>query len=720
MIRGVLAKTCFAVLLGVFFCAGRCLAGGDPVNLILVVNAESPSSKLIANYYAFYRRISPINVVYLENIPRGETIPLSEFKTKILEPIIQAIGQRRLDGQIDYIVYSSDFPTRINAKSDLTTLLARIPTQAGGVPINSKILSPTVSINSATYFYQKILAGDPTYLSLSANLYMRTSCFNLLRFPFVGEEKVQFDEAVTLTQQDQFDEAIELLQPLAEKNPRQVAVSYWLARVYGRKGDVAKVQYWLARAVAGGWVYREYTKTDTAFDDLKEDKDFQETLERIPDEPFKYLPTMAFHRRSNWGPNGCVNGSRNQGEEYVLSTVLAVNRNQGNSERESLDHLLRSIGADGTRPSGKFYFSKTNDIRTKTRSNDFDGTIEELKKLGYASEVFQQRIPKNKRDIVGAMLGTANYVWADSGSKIMSGAICESLTSYGGLLLPDIGQTKLTEFIRHGAAGSSGTVIEPFAIAAKFPHPRMHVHYVKGCSLAESFYQSVQGPFQLLIIGDALCKPWAVSPKLKISGDVTKNEPLSGVVEINLDEEEDSVPIATVDMYIDGVFEKRLTQKGVRLDTSLHADGYHEIRFVATEPGPIETSGFTIVPLMINNRGRSVSLKTDSKQYDIGSMIRFQVAAKDATELQIRFHWQIIDKREGDQAVFEIPASRFGRGPVVVNAIAEIDGELIQSEPLNLDIEGTISTRTPIVRGAFDPKPKPKPPAPPKKGAKKK
>jgi len=56
------------------------------------------------------------------------------------------------------------------------------------------------------------------------------------------------------------------------------------------------------------------------------------------------------------------------------------------------------------------------------------------------------------------------------------------------------GQTPLTEFLRFGAAGASGTVTEPYAIPAKFPDPFVHVHYVAGCCLAESFYQSITGP----------------------------------------------------------------------------------------------------------------------------------------------------------------------------------------------------------------------------------
>ena len=60
------------------------------------------------------------------------------------------------------------------------------------------------------------------------------------------------------------------------------------------------------------------------------------------------------------------------------------------------------------------------------------------------------------------------------------------------------------EFLRHGAAGSSGTVTEPYAIQAKFPTPFIQTVYAHGYTLGEAFYQSVSGPYQLLIVGDAL------------------------------------------------------------------------------------------------------------------------------------------------------------------------------------------------------------------------
>jgi len=115
------------------------------------------------------------------------------------------------------------------------------------------------------------------------------------------------------------------------------------------------------------------------------------------------------------------------------------------------------------------------------------------------------------------MIGIAKFAWADSGSRILPGAFCDHLTSFGGVMT-GTGQTVLSEFIRHGAAGACGTVTEPCNTPVKFPSPFLHVHYASGCTLAEAFYQSVHAPYQQLLIADPLCRPWARAPQFTVDG----------------------------------------------------------------------------------------------------------------------------------------------------------------------------------------------------------
>ena len=91
------------------------------------------------------------------------------------------------------------------------------------------------------------------------------------------------------------------------------------------------------------------------------------------------------------------------------------------------------------------------------------------------------------------------------------------------------GQTPLSALLAAGAAGASGTVTEPYAIQQKFPSPFIQWHYAQGCTLAESFYQSVAGPYQLLVAGDALCAPWRKHIVVVVAG-LKAGANLSGTV----------------------------------------------------------------------------------------------------------------------------------------------------------------------------------------------
>ena len=192
-----------------------------------------------------------------------------------------------------------------------------------------------------------------------------------------------------------------------------------------------------------------------------------------------------------------------------------------------MQNLRRSAKADATHPKGTFYFSINGNVRSTCRDGDFAAAALKLKKLGHKADIFSGILPQMKVDLAGAVVGAASFDWKKSESTILPAAICEHLTSFGGIMRAGSGQTPLTEFLRNGAAGASGTVTEPFAIPHKFLSPFLHVHYARGCSLAEAFYQSVFGPYQLLIVGDPLCQPWAAFPEVTLNG-TKSSQKLSG------------------------------------------------------------------------------------------------------------------------------------------------------------------------------------------------
>ena len=93
-------------------------AGGGPENVFLLVNSESTDSMTVANYYIALRKIPPTNVCYLPYESSKTEINGHIFRSQILEPAFKQIKSRNLEGQIDYLVYSCDFPWRVFFAAD--------------------------------------------------------------------------------------------------------------------------------------------------------------------------------------------------------------------------------------------------------------------------------------------------------------------------------------------------------------------------------------------------------------------------------------------------------------------------------------------------------------------------------------------------------------------------------------------------------------------------
>ncbi len=159
--------------------------------------------------------------------------------------------------------------------------------------------------------------------------------------------------------------------------------------------------------------------------------------------------------------------------------VLAVKRGEGNTLDEAIAQLKASAEADYSKPKGTFYFTSTADVRSTTRAPSFPMAFDRLKRLGYDAKIVTTAMPMNAPDCLGSRWGIG-FQLESIEIQDRPGAIGDNLTSLGGVMTPGSGQTKLTEYLRYGAAGGSGAVYEPYSIQAKFPHPMIHAHYASG------------------------------------------------------------------------------------------------------------------------------------------------------------------------------------------------------------------------------------------------
>ena len=573
----------FVALLGLFCCSS--VLAQSPESTLLVVNKESPDSIAIAERYVQLRNIPLVNVVYLRGITNNKKLDFESsssdaFEQQILNPILKAMKDRGIEDQIDCITYSAGFPTRFNFQPQLRRYL-----KAEGKKYNIQLHAPWASITSLTYFYRNAFSDNPNFLELNANNFGNLTPSNISGNPFVGDDAREFTAAIKSARAGDYPLATEPLLSLARKHPRQMAVVFALGRVYALAGEKEKAVTTLRHAQVNGFANRSRIENDPAFREIVGDPELMKILEQMEDLPNGVMPTRSFSGRSYWAKNGWPNGNKKQGQRYTLSTVLALTGENQSSLKDSIARLEASAKADGSNPVGLVYFADHKDVRSRARKSQFNFAAAELKSLGREALIGTGIYPEDRGRVIGATLGSPKVDWKKSGSQFLPGAICDNFTSYGGWW-QKAGQTQLSEFLDAGAAGASGAVYEPYAIAAKFPSARWHAHYARGCTLAESYYQSVSGPFQLLIVGDPLCCPFGNFPSFTVKG-LKPNTIVEQDFDLQIQAADDGPAIRSYGMYYDGVFLTTIkTPENFNVAIDGMKDGRHEIRIVGVADTP--------------------------------------------------------------------------------------------------------------------------------------
>lgn len=582
-----------------FLCLGltSALAGLAPEEIALVVNAESWLSRSLANEYATLRAIPAANVVRLEGVPSHEGMGVDEFREKILQPVLVALDRRRLAPHVSCIVYSADFPTWIDVSADIAG--RRLP----------GIVGTRASLTGLTCLYQGVLARHLDYLDLNSNWYARRPLRNLTPGRLWNEEDTAAYREVEaffaerqkrLANSDlpkaeraaweaaEWAKALPTMEKVAAAHPENGTVVYNLACVRARNGRLDDAMASLDAAAAAGFTDVRHMLKDDDLASLRPRADFTALVERLRQWQPEMTPPWAFSANVGWAPQG-IAVPPFKGARYLLATMLGVCSGRGNSYAEAIECLRRAAAADGTRPAGTVYFMLNEDVRSTCREWAVHGAAAMVRANGVAADIQTGVLPRGKADVAGALVGAATFDWRASGSTLLPGAIAEHLTSFGGVFDEGAGQTPLTEFIRQGAAGASGTVCEPHAIQAKFPHAFLQGYYTAGFTLAESFYLSVTGPYQLLVVGDALCCPWAKRSTAGITG-ITPGQRVDGVQPLRLTLGDTTDPVAEVAWFLDG---QRLAvlpaAKALEMDCGRMMPGWHTVTGVASLAVPAQT-----------------------------------------------------------------------------------------------------------------------------------
>ncbi len=182
--------------------------------------------------------------------------------------------------------------------------------------------------------------------------------------------------------------------------------------------------------------------------------------------------------------------------------------------------IERGIAADDRWPAGRAYLLKTGDKSRSVRSVFFEDIAS---KLGGFIKI-EQLDADTLSDRSDVLFYFTGRTWIDDLQTLefIPGAIADHLTSAGGVLpakgqasqlsldpASRRGQMSAIEWLRAGATGSFGTVVEPCNLLGKFPHPGVVMEsYLRGATLIEAYWRSVAMPGEGIFVGEPLASPF--------------------------------------------------------------------------------------------------------------------------------------------------------------------------------------------------------------------
>jgi hypothetical protein len=384
------------------------------------------------------------------------------------------------------------------------------------------------------------------------------------------------------------------------------------------------------------------------------------------------------------------------GQHYFIGTMLGYTGPNGNTLAEVLAMIDRSVAIDGAHPLGTFYFEHTNDpLRSGPRDPLFPAAVAAITGLGGQAQLQFADLPLGSMDCMGIMTGLAgpNIVGANIG--ILPGAFCDHLTSLAAMY-DSTSQTKMSQWITKGASGTSGTIEEPCNYPGKFPNARLHVWYFQGASLGEAWLRSLDFvPMQELFNGDSLCRPYATFPVVALAGVGTT--PVAGTFAPvpSATTTLGGASIASFELLVDG---RSLSTCGpgghFTVDTTLLADGWHELRALAYDDTTNKNAGRWIGSFQTDNAGRSAALVPTLLAGNLATRFDFGVTGAGSTLSGLRLlQGSRVVAASAGNGTLSVFGGNLGAGNVQLQLEAEFtDGKLARSAPVALAIAYTNGT----------------------------
>ncbi len=380
---------------------------------------------------------------------------------------------------------------------------------------------------------------------------------------------------------------------------------------------------------------------------------------------------------------------------YFIGAMIGYDGNLGNTIPEILGLIDTAVAVDGTRPSGTFYFmNNASDSARNVRSPQFNATINAIVAAGGQAVKLDGLLPIGHYDCLGIMSGFAETSVTGADMTILPGAFCDHLTSWAATF--DIGsQTKTTSWIRKGAVGSAGEVEEPCNYTAKFPNARLHLFYYQGLSMGEAYLRSLSAiPFQGLFVGDPLCRPHAFVPVVSNPGLPTSPVGGSLVITPSATTPNPNASIQSFDLLIDGVLvDSCLPGQQLRVNTTILADGWHDVRLLAYDNTLMKTVGRFVGSILVDNSGNSASGSASQGSGNLTDLYTITPAVNGgAVQTRLVHNGRVVASTAG-VAPLSVHGRALGAGQVRVQVEALMgDGSLVHSAPIPITISNASGT----------------------------
>lgn len=195
--------------------------------------------------------------------------------------------------------------------------------------------------------------------------------------------------------------------------------------------------------------------------------------------------------------------SRAPYDDYGIRPTMVLAGTRFKEVQKLIQHGMES---DKTMPKGTAYLMDTHDKNRNVRSIFYDKVIKYMKNNIEIKRIKGQAL-KDKNDVLFYFTGLVHVPDIET-NQFLPGAIADHLTSTGGQLT-DSRQMSIMQWIKAGATGSYGTVVEPCNLPQKFPHPLVVIDkYTQGESLIEAYWKSVAMPGQGIFVGEPLARPY--------------------------------------------------------------------------------------------------------------------------------------------------------------------------------------------------------------------